>query len=404
MIFSLGFILIGGFLIGCLFSKIKLPGLVGMLLFGLVIGPYCLNLIDGSVLAISAELRQIALVIILTRSGLNLDFKSLRKIGRPAVLMCFVPATFEIIGVTFAGYFLLRLSLFESMLLGAVLGAVSPAVVSPRMLSLIEQGYGEEHGVPKLVLAGSSMDDIYVVVLFYSFLGLVQNNVLDMTGILMIPVSVILGILLGATAGTVLHWCFKRWDTSRPVAVLLTLSVSFLCIGLENMLKQWVSVSALLAIMVMSMLLLFKNEKKARELSESYTSLWKFFEILLFVLVGATVDLFFAVSNGLMALLVHVIGLLFRTAGVYVSLIATPLKAKERLFVILAYLPKATVQASIGGIALSMGLACGSVVLTVSVLSILITAPLGAILIDSLKYRLLTKRTEPAPLEEIPSD
>lgn len=393
MVFSMGLILIGGFLIGCLFRKIKLPSLVGMLVFGICIGPYGLNLIDGSILSISAELRQIALVIILTRSGLNLDIKSLKKIGRPALMMCFIPATFEMVGVTLGGYFLLHLSLFESMLLGAVLGAVSPAVVSPRMLCLIEQGYGEEHNVPKLVLAGSSMDDIYVVVLFYSFLGLVQSNALNITEILMIPISIILGILLGGIGGILLHLCFKKWNMSRTTAVLLTLSVSFLCIGMENMVKQWISVSSLLAILVMSMVLLFKNEKRAKRLSESYTSLWNFFEILLFVLVGATVDWSFAVSNSFMALLVLGIGLLFRTVGVYVSLIATPLIAKEKIFVILAYLPKATVQASIGGIAMSMGLSCGSIILTVSVLSILITAPLGAILIDSLKYKLLSKGT-----------
>ncbi len=397
MILSMGIILLGGFLIGCLLNKIKIPGLVGMLIFGLIIGPSLLNLIDQSILNISAELRQIALVIILTRSGLNLDFKSLKKIGRPAILMCFIPATLEIIGVTLASVYLLNLSIFESLLLGSVLAAVSPAVVSPRMIELIEKGYGEEHNVPKLILAGSSVDDIYVVVLFYSFLGLVQNNVLDVKGIWMIPVSILLGIILGIGVGFFLSFIFKKFKTNLITNVILTLSMSFLCIGLENGVKQWVSISSLLSIMVSSMILLFRTEDKAKELSKGYNTLWKVFEILLFVLVGASIDLTFALKNGLMAFVVLLIGLGFRSLGVFLSLLCTKLTWKERGFTILSYIPKATVQASIGGIALSLGLSCGAIILTVSVLSILITAPVGAILIDTLKTKLLDN---PLKLEE----
>ncbi len=391
MILSFGIILLGGFIIGYLLNKIKIPGLVGMLLFGLFIGPYCLNLIDKSILNISSELRQIALVIILTRSGLNLDFKSLKKIGRPAILMCFIPATLEILGVAVASVFLLHLSIFESILLGSVLAAVSPAVVSPRMIELIEKGYGEEHNVPKLILAGSSVDDIYVVVLFYAFLGLVENNALDVKGICMIPVSILLGILLGILIGWVLSIVFKKLKTTLLTNVILTLSISFLCVGFENYLKQWVSISSLLSIMVMSMILLFKNEEQAKELSKGYNTLWKVFEILLFVLVGASINFTYALENGFIALAVLLIGLSFRCIGVFLSLLCTPLTWKERVFTMLAYLPKATVQASIGGIALSLGLSCGEIVLTVSVLSILITAPLGAVLIDNLKDKLLEK-------------
>lgn len=389
MILSFGIILLGGFIIGYLLNKIKIPGLVGMLLFGLFIGPQFLNLIDKSVLSISSELRQIALVIILTRSGLNLDFNSLKKIGRPAILLCFIPATVEIIGVTIASIYLLNLSIFESLLLGSVLAAVSPAVVSPRMIELIERKEGEEHQVPKLILAGASVDDIYVVVLFYSFLGLVENDVIDIKGISMVPVSIILGILLGILIGFLLSFIYKKLKTPLLTNVIITLAMSFLFIGLENYLKKWISISSLLSIMVMSMILLFKNEEQAKELSKGYNVLWKVFEIILFVLVGASIDFHFSLKTGLLALIVLMIGLAFRCIGVLLSLLGTSLTWKERGFVILSYLPKATVQASIGGIALSLGLSCGSTILMVSVLAILITAPIGAILIDHLHQRLL---------------
>lgn len=391
MILSMGIILILGFIIGWLLSKVKIPGLVGMIIIGMLIGPYCFSLLDESILSISSELRQIALVIILTRSGLNLDVESLKKIGRPAILMSFVPATCEIIGVAIGSAIILKLSIFESILLGTVLAAVSPAVVSPRMIKLIENRFGEEHQVPKLVLAGSSVDDIYVIVLFYSFLGLVENNTFDVISISMIPITILLGVLLGLIVGLILSYILKKTNFKTAINILITLSTSFLMIGLENILKDIISISSLLGIMVMGIVILFKLKDKAKDLSNGYNNLWLFFEIILFVLVGATVDFTYAINNGLVAIVILFIGLLFRTLGVMLCLIKTNLTSKERLFTIIAYIPKATVQASIGGIALSLGLPCGSIVLTVSVISILITAPIGAILIDNLSSKLLAK-------------
>lgn len=391
MILSLGLILILGFIIGWLLSKIKIPGLVGMIIVGLLIGPYCLGLIDEKILSISTELRQVALVIILTRSGLNLDIDSLRKIGRPAILMSFIPATLEIIGTTLISQLLLEITIFESILLGTVLAAVSPAVVSPRMIKLIEERFGENHQVPKLILAGSSVDDIYVIVLFYTFLGLVGNNTFDFVSITMIPVTIILGVLLGIIVGLILSYILKKTNFKTAINILIIISSSFLMIGLENMLKDYISISSLLGIMVTGIVLLFRNKEKAKQLSDGYNNLWIFFEIILFVLVGATVDFSYAINNCLMAILILIIGLLFRTLGVLLCLIKTKLTFKERLFTILAYIPKATVQASIGGIALSLGLSCGSIILTVSVISILITAPIGAILIDNLSSKLLDR-------------
>ena len=391
MILSLGLILILGFIIGWLLSKIKIPGLVGMIIVGLLIGPYCLGLIDEKILSISTELRQVALVIILTRSGLNLDIDSLKKIGRPAILMSFIPATLEIIGITLISQLLLEITIFESILLGTVLAAVSPAVVSPRMIKLIEERFGENHQVPKLILAGSSVDDIYVIVLFYTFLGLVGNNTFDFVSITMIPVTIILGVLLGIIVGLILSYILKKTNFKTAINILIIISSSFLMIGLENMLKDYISISSLLGIMVTGIVLLFRNKEKAKQLSDGYNNLWIFFEIILFVLVGATVDFSYAINNGLIAILILIIGLLFRTLGVLLCLIKTKLTFKERLFTILAYIPKATVQASIGGIALSLGLSCGSIILTVSVISILITAPIGAILIDNLSSKLLDR-------------
>lgn len=383
MILSFGIILLLGFIIGFLLSKIKIPGLVGMIILGLIIGPYCLSIIDDKILTMSSELRQIALVIILTRSGLNLDIDALKKIGRPAILMSFIPATFEIIGVVLISQLLLEISITESILLGTVLAAVSPAVVSPRMIKLIDDKIGEKHEVPKLILASSSVDDIYVIVLFYAFLGLVENNTFNVTSIALIPVTIILGILFGIAMGFVLSLIIKKTKFNLTINVLIVLSTSFLMIGIENILKPYISISSLLGILVMGIIILFMTKDKAKDLSKGYNSLWLFFEIILFVLVGASVDFNYAINNSLIAIAILFIGLLFRMIGVLLCLIKTNLTLKERLFTMISYLPKATVQASIGGIALSLGLPCGGIILTVSVISILITAPLGAILIDT---------------------
>ena len=391
MVLSIGLILILGFLIGYLLSKVKIPGLVGMIIVGLVIGPYCLSLIDDKILNISSELRQLALIIILTRSGLNLDLESLKKVGRPAILMSFIPATLEIIGVTIISQLLFEITVFESLLMGTVLAAVSPAVISPRMIKLIENKVGENHQVPKLILAGSSIDDIYVIVLFYAFLGLVESNKFDFLSIGMIPISMILGVGLGILMGLGLSYLFKKITLKTTVKILITLSISMLIVGLENVLKPYISISSLLGIMVLGIVLLFKLNSDSKDLNKGYNSLWIFFEIILFVLVGASIDIRYAVNNIGLAVVVILVGLVFRILGVVLCLIKTKLNFKERLFCVISYLPKATVQASIGGIALSMGLSCGSIILTVSVISILITAPLGAILIDNLALKLLVK-------------
>lgn len=389
MILSLGLILIIGFSVGFLLNKIKIPGLVGLILIGILFGPYALDIIDDKILSISSELRQIALIIILTRSGLNLDIKSLKKIGKPAFLMCFIPASFEIVGITIASKFLLNLNVFEGMLLGSVIAAVSPAVVSPRMIKLIDGGYKD---APKLILAGASVDDIYVIVLFYSFLGLVDTNTFSFSKIALIPLSIILGILLGLIFGILLILLFKHTSFSPIINTLILLSTSFIMIGIENILKEYISISSLLGIMVLGILILFKNKPKAQELSNCYNNLWQVFEILLFVLVGAALNFKSLGHNVPQALLVLLIGLLFRCIGVLISISFTNFNLKEKLFIIISYIPKATVQASIGGIALSMGLDCGNIILCVAILSILLTAPIGAILIDNLSPKLLTKQ------------
>ena len=394
MLLSLGLILSLGFLGGFLFSKIRIPGLVAMIIVGLIIGPYMLNLIDASILNISAELRQIALIIILTRSGFNLDLASLKKIGRPAILMSFIPATLEIIGIMIFSHLLLDLSLFEGILLGSVIAAVSPAVVSPRMIRLIEKGYGSEKAVPKLVLAGSSVDDIYVIILFYAFLGLVETNVFVATNLVSIPLSIGLGIIFGLLMGLILSFILKKTTFPLVINMIIILATSFLMVGVENMLKPYVAISSLLGIIVLAMTLLFFNSEKVKNINKGYDALWQVFEVILFVLVGATLNLNYALSNMGPSLLVLFAGLTFRALGVGLSLLLTNYNYKERLFIMLAYIPKATVQASIGGVALSMNLASGQTILTVSIIAILITAPIGAFLIDFLAPRLLKQKED----------
>lgn len=381
---SLGIILIGGFLAGLLFEKIKLPKIVGMIIIGILIGPSVLNIIDDSIIQISAMLRQLALVIILTRSGLSLNLKKLKEIGRPAILMCFIPATFEIVGVLIFAPLLLGVSIVEALLLGSVLAAVSPAIVVPRMLKLKNEGYGEDKNVPELIMAGSSADDIFVITLFYAFLGLGQGKEPNVWTFAQIPISIVLGVGLGVLLGILINVIFKKVKMPLVIKILIVLSISFLMIGLEEIIKDYVALSSLLGIIILGMVILLRNKKDAEEIESGYNKMWSFFEILLFVLVGISVDINYAISAGFMPILVLLLALVFRMVGVYVSLLFTKLNFKERLFCMISYIPKATVQASIGGIALSMGLAVGPLVLTMAVLSILITAPLGAILMDTL--------------------
>lgn len=389
MIFSLGIILILGLILGYLLSKIKIPGLIGMIVLGMIIGPYCLSLIDNSLLNISSYLRKIALVIILTRSGFNLDIQSLKEIKIRGILLSFIPASFEIIGVSFISYILLNLTIIESLLLGSVLSAVSPAVVSPRMIKLIEEDNNINKNVPKLILAGSSLDDIYVIVLFYIFLELNMKENVNIISVLNLPISIVLGIFLGLTCGIIITYLLKKSNFSNTINTLIALSTSFIMIGIEDILKKYISISSLLAILVFAIILLFKNKDKVKNLSTSYNNLWLFFEIILFVLVGAELNFKYAFENVFISLLIIIIGLIFRSVGVFFCLIKSKYNLKERIFIIISYIPKATVQASIGSIALSNGLLCGKIILTVSIISILFTAPIGALLIDNLKNKLL---------------
>ena len=392
MFLSLFIIFSLGILGGVIFEKIKLPKLVWYIILGILIGPSVLNIVDESLLNISSYLRQIALIIILTRSGLSLDINNLKKIGRLAILMCFLPACFEIIGILIFGPLLLDISYLEALLLGSVLAAVSPAIIVPRMIKLMNEGYGKEHNVTELVLAGASCDDIFVIVLFYSFKGLVANNVFDAWNILQIPVSIVAGILLGLIIGLLMSLIIKKLKFNTVVNVILLLGLSFGMVALEEILKPYFSISALLGIIVVGLILLLTNKEEAKQIQKSYNSLWNGFEILLFVLVGVATNIHYALSSdGLIILGLIIIGLVFRVLGVIVCLIATKFDIKEKIFIVLSYLPKATVQASIGAIALTEGLPCGEIVLTAAVISILFTAPVGAILIDNTYKKLLIK-------------
>ena len=390
MLLSIALILLLGLLFGSIFSKAKLPSLVGMILVGIVLSPHALNLIDDSILNISEDLRQIALVIILTRAGLSLNLDDLRKVGRPAILMCFVPACIELAGTVLLAPVLLGVTLLEAAIMGSVLAAVFPAVIVPRMIRLMEEGYGTDKSIPQLILAGASVDDVFVIVLFTAFTSLASTGMLSAASFLQIPVSIVLGIIAGSIVGLLLIWFFKMFHMRDSVKLLIILSVSFLLIELQNRLEGVVPFSGLIAIMSLGIVVKRKYEILAKRLSSKYNKLWVAAEVFLFVLVGATVDLKYAAVAGTNAVLLVLGAIVFRMSGVALSLIKTNLSRKERLFCMVAYVPKATVQAAIGAIPLTMGLPCGQLVLTVAVLSILITAPLGAVGIDHLYRRLLT--------------
>lgn len=391
MLLSIGLILVIGMLTGWLCKKIKLPSLLGMLLTGILLGPHVLNLLDPSLLSISADLRKIALIIILTRAGLGLDLSGLKKLGRPAVMMCFVPATFELLGMLLLAPKLLGLSLLEAAIMGAVLAAVSPAVVVPRMVKLTEEGYGTAQGIPQLILAGASVDDVYVIVLFSTFTGMMQGSGISVISFVNIPISILLGIGIGFLAGYLLSLFFKRIHIRDTSKVLLLLSISFFLVTLEDSLSTPITFSALIAIMFIGVGLQKRREPVAKRLSVKYGKLWVAAEVFLFVLVGATVNISYLGKVGISALLMTLGALLFRMAGVFVCLLGTSLTLREKLFTMMAYTPKATVQAAIGGIPLALGFACGETVLTVAVLAIVLTAPLGAFAIDATYRTLLTK-------------
>ena len=395
MLLSLAVIFLVGFSAAASCSAVRLPRIIGMIATGIVVGPYVLDWLDPTILSISPQLRQIALIIILIRAGLTLNLADLKKVGRPAVMMSFVPACLEILGYFCFAPLLLGLSRVEALLMGAVLSAVSPAVVVPRMIRLIEDRRGTEKSIPQMILAGASCDDIFVIVLFSTFLTMAQGESAPLWQLVNIPVSIALGVVLGAAVGFVMYLLFdfskKRGLKIRgSVKTIILLSAAFLLMTAENRLKDTVAVSGLLAVVAMACLIKLKSEQtESQSLSGSFGKLWIAAEVLLFVLVGAAVDIRYTLSAGAMAVAMIFIALAFRTVGVLLCMIGTPLSAKERLFCVIAYLPKATVQASIGAVPLSMGLPCGKMILSVAVLAILITAPMGAIGIDVSQKRLL---------------
>lgn len=391
MFFSLAVILLLGVLLGGLCKKLRLPALLGMLVTGIFIGPYALNWIDGSILGISAEIRKIALIIILARAGLSLNVVDLKKVGRPAVLMCFVPACFEILGMLVLAPTLLGVSLLDAAVMGAVVGAVSPAVIVPKMLGLIEEGYGREKSIPQMILAGASVDDVFVIVMFSVFTGMEVSGGGAVSGLLSVPVSIALGIGVGLLCGWLMGRLFTACHIRDTVKLIVFLSVAFLLVAFEDSFSSVVPFSSLIAVMCAGIMLQKTAPAAAARMAVRYNKMWVAAEILLFVLVGATVNLSYALTAGVSAVLLIFGVLIFRMAGVCLCMTGTELNARERIFCMLAYTPKATVQAAIGGIPLSMGLACGNIVLTVAVLSILITAPLGAFLIDQTYKKLLKK-------------
>lgn len=396
MLTSLALIFLVGMSLGWLVTRLRLPSLLGMLLTGILLGPYVLNLLDDSILGISADLRQLALIIILTRAGLSLNIEDLKKVGRPAVLLCFVPACFEMVGMIVLAPRLLGLSVLDAAILGAVIAAVSPAVIVPKMLRLMELGYGARNSIPQMLLAGASVDDVFVIVMFTAFTGLAQGGTVSPTTFVQIPVSIVTGIAVGLAAGIAFGAVYRRIHVRDSVKVVVLLSLSFLFVALENAVKGIVPFSGLLAVMNCGIAINCRRPELASRLSGKYNRLWVAAEVLLFVLVGATVDISYAAAAGAAAVLAVLGALVFRMVGVFVCVLGTKLSRKERLFCMLAYTPKATVQAAIGSVPLSLGLGCGQIVLTVAVVAILLTAPLGAFAIDLTYRRLLGAPEAPA--------
>lgn len=382
MLLSLALILLVGMSTGWICKKLGLPSLIGMLITGIVLGPFVLNLLDNSILGISPELRRIALIIILIRAGLNLNLDDLKRVGRPAILLCFVPALFEITGMLLLAPKLLGVSLLDAAIMGTVVAAVSPAVIVPKMLQIMEEGYGKDKSIPQMILAGASVDDVFVIVLFSVFTAIAQGQSVSIQSFVPIPISILLGFFGGFFFGIILSKFFGKVHLRDTIKVLIMLSIAFVLVTIEDYYSSTIPFSGLISIMSMGIALSRKKSLVATRLSEKFSKLWIFSEILLFVLVGATVDINYALSAGFIAILLIFGVLIFRIVGVSISLLGTNLNRKERLFTMIAYIPKATVQAAVGGIPLALGLSSGNIVLTVAILSILITAPLGAFLIE----------------------
>lgn len=391
MLLSLALIILLGFILSDAAQRLKLPGLVGMLSTGIILGPYVVNLISPNLLNISADLRMMALIVILLRAGLALDIEDLKKVGRPAILMCFVPATFEIVATTIITPMLFPISHIEAAIMGVVLGAVSPAVVIPKMLTIMETDYGKDKSIPQLIIASASVDDIYVIVLFTSFMGIYSGGSFDFVKLLNIPIAIVVGLIIGIIVGLCLIYLFKKIRVRDTVKLLIILSCAFFLVSLESAIETNVPMSALLAVMALGATILKQYGVLAKRLSRKFSKVWVGAELMLFVLVGTTVDISYLAEASFAAVVLILLVLLIRVCGVFVSLIATDLSMKERLFCAIAYLPKATVQAAIGSLPLAAGVGAGRLILMVAVLAILITAPLGAIGIDASYQKLLTK-------------
>ncbi|MCC5910623.1 MAG: cation:proton antiporter [Clostridiaceae bacterium] len=395
MAFSLAMIILLGLLMSQLFVKMKLPGLLGMLLLGVLIGPYGLDYLDESMLLISGDLRKIALIIILIRAGFGINRETLTKIGIPALKLSFIPGVFEGLTIMFIGGYLLGISRVEAGMLGFIIAAVSPAVIVPSMLFFIERGKGEEKGIPTLILAGASVDDVVAITIFSSFVGMHGGQSVNFARQLFnIPLSILLGVALGIVLSAVLLYLFNRFDIRNTKKVLMILSSAILLTTLEDALQDVIPIAALLGVMVIGFVILEKKEALAKELSSKFNKLWVFAEIILFVLVGAQVNIYLAVETGWIGLIIIAIGLLARSIGVYLSLLGTNLSLKERGFCMVAYLPKATVQAAIGAVPLSIGAPAGEVTLALAVLAIVVTAPLGAIAIKVMGERVLEEKAK----------
>ena len=397
MLTSLSFIFLVGLAMGAICQKLKLPRIIGMLATGIVLGPYVLNLLDPSILSISADLRKMALIIILLKAGLSLNLDDLKKVGRPAIMMSFVPASFEIIGYLLFAPSILGITRVEAAVMGSVLAAVSPAVVVPRMVQLMETKYGTEKAIPQMIMAGASCDDIFVIVLFTTFLSMAQGGSADIKAFANIPISIILGIILGAIVGYLLYLFFetayaKKHYVRNSMKVIIVLGFSFLLIAIEGWLEGKIAVSGLLAVVSMACVLKMKcTAFVSKRLSEKFGKLWLAAEVILFVLVGAAVDIRYTLEAGIAAVAMIFVALIFRSFGVLLCTVKTNLSAKERVFCVIAYLPKATVQAAIGSVPFAAGLPCGKIVLSVAVMAIIITAPLGAFGMDLTYKKILTR-------------
>lgn len=391
MLISVSIIFITGFILSGIFKKMKLPGLLGMILTGIILGPYALDLIAGEILDISSDLRQIALVVILANVGLSLDLKDLKRVGRPAILLSFLPAVFEITAITILGKIILGLSLMEAALLGSVLAAISPAVVVPRMIKLQNSGYGKKRSIPQLIMGAASLDDILVLVIFAALLGFQDTGSFDFASIATVPLSLVFGFVLGVAIGMLLVYIFKKIHMRDTVKTVIIISASFVMISVETLLPDFIPISGLLAVLAMCGTILKRYELLAKRIIGKFSKIWLVAEVVLFVLVGAAMDITYIPKAGIAAVAVILGALAIRLGGVYVSLIKTPLNKKEKLFCAVSYIPKATVQAAIGAIPLSMGLASGDIILTMAVLSILITASTGAIGMDMSYKKLLEK-------------